>query len=315
MARLAHTVTVAPLDRGWFEEATDTLVDLLDSSRAVRDGSVLLADGRPVAGLRLLRGRHLRAGAQYGEAPEPVEPGTDGPAGPGAAGDPSGAGAPGGAPAPGPSATVEAVVLRAWRPAHSVEVESRVAEDDMALRVKVRLSRPRRPRALDLSLSGHRPGGGSLHRFSGRGTADLAAWWAAVDRLPSAPPAARPPVTARAAHRLAKARLTVTPRPADDGSWRVSVVLSVRGRWLLRPVGAVALFFVRRPVERGFREAVENAARQWNTALAELTPRHGEALRAEISDALTEPRPQPDGTVPGGPADAGGPTDTGPEDR
>lgn len=296
MARLTHTVTVAPLDRGWFEEAAGTLVDLLDGSRARADGSVLLADGRAVAGLRLLKGRHLRSGARYGEAPEPVKPGADGRV-----------------PAPGPSATVGAVVLRAWRPAHSVEVESRVAEDGLALRLKVRLSEPRRPRALDLSLSGHRPAGGSLYRFSGRGAADLAAWWAAVDRLPSALPAARPPVTARAAHRLAKARLTVTPHPADDGSWRISVVLSVRGRWLLRPVGAVALFFARRPVERGFREAVENAAAQWNTALAELTPRHGEALRAEIADALTET--EQGKTVPGGPTDAGGPADPwGPAD-
>ncbi|MFI9188129.1 hypothetical protein ACIG0A_02355 [Streptomyces californicus] len=322
MARLTHTVTVAPLDRSWFEEAAGTLVDLLDGSRARADGSVVLADGRAVAGLRLLKGRHLRSGARYGDAPEPVTPGADGrvPAGSGtdgssAAGGSSGPGADGRVPAPGPSATVGAVVLRAWRPAHSVEVESRVAEDDVALRVKVRLNEPRRPRALDLSLSGHRPAGGSLYRFSGRGTADLAAWWAAVDRLPSALPAARPPVTARATHRLAKARLTVTPHPADDGSWRISVVLSVRGRWLLRPVGAVALFFARRPVERGFREAVENAAAQWNTALAELTPRHGEALRAEIADALTEP--EPGRTVPGGPTAAGrppdprGPADTG----
>ncbi|WP_248782687.1 hypothetical protein [Streptomyces californicus] len=296
MARLTHTVTVAPLDRGWFEEAAGTLVDLLDGSRTRADGSVLLADGRAVAGLRLLKGRHLRSGARYGETPEPVKPGADGCV-----------------PAPGPSATVGAVVLRAWRPAHSVEVESRVAEDGLALRLKVRLSEPRRPRALGLSLSGHRPAGGSLYRFSGRGAADLAAWWAAVDRLPSALPAARPPVTARAAHRLAKARLTVTPHPADDGSWRISVVLSVRGRWLLRPVGAVALFFARRPVERGFREAVENAAAQWNTALAELTPRHGEALRAEIADALTET--EQGKTVPGGPTDAGGPADPwGPAD-
>ncbi|MFF5769018.1 hypothetical protein ACFY8V_02405 [Streptomyces californicus] len=331
MARLAHTVTVATLDRGWFEEAAGTLVALLDGSRARADGSVLLADGRAVSGLRLLKGRHLRSGARYGEVPEPVTPGADGrvPAGPGtdgAADGPdrpgtagsgavgsgtAGSGASGGAPATVPSATVGAVVLRAWRPAHSVEVESRVAEDGLALRLKVRLSEPRRPRALDLSLSGHRPDGGSLYRFSGRGAADLAAWWAAVDRLPSALPAARPPVTARAAHRLAKARLTVTPHPADDGSWRISVVLSVRGRWLLRPVGAVALFFARRPVERGFREAVENAAAQWNTALAELTPRHGEALRAEIADALTETEPEPDKTVPGGPTDPWGPADTG----
>lgn len=97
MTRLTHTVTVAPLDRGWFEEAAGTLVDLLDGSRARADGSVLLADGRAVAGLRLLKGRHLRAGARYGETPKPVKPGADGrvPAGSGTAGAADGLARPG----------------------------------------------------------------------------------------------------------------------------------------------------------------------------------------------------------------------------
>ncbi|OCC07563.1 hypothetical protein [Streptomyces sp. PTY087I2] len=278
MARFAHTVTVAALDRGWFEEAAGALVDLLDASREGPGGSVVLADGRALEGLRLLKGRHLRPGARYGEVPAEPE---------GAAGEfpveHAGAGA-GDSPA-----AAQAVVLRAWRPSHSVEVESLVVEDGMSLKVGVRLREPRRPRAVELSLSGHKPGGGSLYRFSGRGKADLAAWWAAVGRLPSAPPAARAPVSGRAVHRLAQARLTLTPRPAEDGSWLITVALSVRGRWLLRPVGAVVLFFARGPVERGLREAAESAAAEWNTALAELTPLHGEALRAEIAAALTDP--------------------------
>ncbi|ALU95773.1 hypothetical protein WQO_22110 [Streptomyces globisporus C-1027] len=286
MARFAHTVTVAALDRGWFEEAAGALVDLLDASREGPGGSVVLADGRAVEGLRLLKGRHLRSGARYGEVPAaPEGAGKAGTAAEAAAGPAalasSGAG--------DCSATPSSVVLRAWRPSHSVEVESLVVEEGMSLKLGLRLSEPRRPRAVELSLSGHQPGGGSLYRFSGRGKADLAAWWAAVDRLPGAPPAARPPVAGRAVHRLAKARLTLTPHPADDGSWRITVALSLRGRWLLRPVGAVVLFFARRPVERGLREAAESAAAEWNTALAELTPLHGEALRAEIADALVNP--------------------------
>ncbi|MFE2977435.1 hypothetical protein [Streptomyces sp. NPDC059258] len=282
MARFEHTVTVAPLDRGWFEEAAGLTVGLLDASREGRDGAVLLADGRAVDGLRLLKGRHLRSGARYGEVP--AEPGAAG-----AAAEASDGPAVGVSGAGDSSATLSSVVLRAWRPSHSVEVESLVVEDGMSLKVGLRLSEPRRPRAVELSLSGHQPGGGSLYRFSARGSADLAAWWAAVDRLPSAPPAARAPVAGRAVHRLAKARLALTPRPAEDGSWRITVALSVRGRWLLRPVGAVVLFFARGPVERGLREAVESAAEEWNTALAELTPLHGEALRAEIADALVNP--------------------------
>ncbi|MFI7889941.1 hypothetical protein ACIFUY_01595 [Streptomyces sp. CACIS-1.16CA] len=287
MARFAHTVTVAALDRGWFEEAAGALVDLLDASREGPGGSVVLADGRPVEGLRLLKGRHLRPGARYGEVPAVPEGVGEAPvehAGAEAAPVEHAAAEAGDSPdAP------QAVVLRTWRPSHSVEAESLVEEDGMSLKVGLRLSEPRRPRAVELSLSGHKPGGGSLYRFSGRGKADLAAWWAAVDRLPSAPPAARAPVSGRAVHRLAKARLTLTPRPAEGGSWRITVVLSMRGRWLLRPVGAVVLFFARGPVERGLREAAESAAGEWNTALAELTPLHGEALRAEIADALVNP--------------------------
>ncbi|GGS12891.1 hypothetical protein F2B00_14405 [Streptomyces parvus] len=277
MARFAHTVTVAALDRGWFEEAAGTLVDLLDASREGPGGSVVLADGRPVEGLRLLKGRHLRPGARYGEFPAVPEGAGEVPV--------EHAGAEAGDSPDAP----QAVVLRTWRPSHSVEAESLVEEDGMSLKVGLRLSEPRRPRAVELSLSGHKPGGGSLYRFSGRGKADLAAWWAAVDRLPSAPPAARAPVSGRAVHRLAEARLTLTPRPAEGGSWRITVVLSMRGRWLLRPVGAVVLFFARGPVERGLREAAESAAGEWNTALAGLTPLHGEALRAEIADALVNP--------------------------
>ncbi|WGP12231.1 hypothetical protein [Streptomyces sp. SH5] len=290
MARFTHTVTVTALGRSWFEEAAGALVDLLDASREGPGGSVVLADGRTVDGLRLLKGRHLRPGARYGEAPPPQaeESAGEAPVEPAqAAGEVpvehAGAGASDSPGAP------QAVVLRTWRPSHSVEVESLVEEDGVSLKVGLRLSEPRRPRAVELSLAGHKPGGGSLYRFSGRGKADLAAWWSAVDRLPAAPPAARAPVSGRAVHRLAKARLTLTPRPAEDGSWRITVGLSVRGRWLLRPVGAVVLFFARGAMERGLREAAETAAGEWNAALAELTPLHGEALRAEIADALTDP--------------------------
>jgi hypothetical protein len=275
MARFEHTVSVAALDRGWFEEAAGAMVGLLDGSRE-QDGAVLLADGRAVDGVRLVKGRHLQPGARYGSTPDPADADSTAETSP----------------------VSGAAVLREWRPSRSIEVESLMEEDSFSFRARMRLHDPLTPRALELSLSGHNPKGGSLYRFSGRGKADLAAWWAAVDRPHAAPAAARPPVSGKAVHRLGKARLTVTPRPAEDGSWRVSVVLGVRGRWLLRPVGAVAMFFARGPMTRGFREAVESAAEEWNTALAELTPLYGEALREEIADALTEPAERPGPTEP-----------------
>ncbi|MYR95132.1 MULTISPECIES: hypothetical protein [unclassified Streptomyces] len=275
MARFEHTVTVAALDRHWFEEAAGHVMDLFDASRE-EGGEILLPDGRPVYGLRLLKGRHLQSGAQYGEDPAQKD----------------GEGAP------------EVAVLREWRPSRTVEVESRVAEEGMSMRVGVRLREPRTPKALEVSLDGHNPEGGSLYRFSGRAKADLHAWWAALEQPSSAPPAARAPVIGKAVHRLGKARLTVTPRPAEDSTWRVTVVLSVRGRWLLRPVAAVGLFFARKPIARGFREGVDDAAEEWAELLAELPSLHGEALRAEIADALTEP---PEPVDPPDPAESPGP--------
>ncbi|WP_430478428.1 hypothetical protein ACQZM9_12235 [Streptomyces sp. P11-1] len=280
MARFEHTVTVAALDRGWFEETAGHVVDLFEASRE-QDGAILLPDGRPVHGLRLLKGRHLQPGAEYGEVPGKI-PGEKETAAESAA-----------LPEKAPSEpAVESAVLREWRPSRVIEVESHAVDEGMSMRVGVRLREPRAPRSLEVSLDGHNPEGGSLYRFSGRARADLHAWWAALDLPPAAPPPARAPVVGKAVHRLGKARLTVTPRAAGDGSWRVSVVLSVRGRWLLRPVAAVGLFFARKPVERGFREAVDSSVEEWAEMLAELPRLRGEALRAEIADALTEP-PQP----------------------
>lgn len=280
MARFEHTVTVDALDRGWFEETAGHVVDLFEASRE-QDGAILLPDGRPVHGLRLLKGRHLQPGAEYGEAPGKT-PGEKETAAESAV-----------PPEKAPSEpAVESAVLREWRPSRVIEVESHAVDEGMSMRVGVRLREPRAPKSLELSLDGHNPEGGSLYRFSGRAKADLHAWWAALEQPLTAPPPARAPVVGKAVHRLGKARLTVTPRAAGDGSWRVSVVLSLRGRWLLRPVAAVGLFFARKPVERGFREAVDSSVAEWAEMLAELPRLRGEALHAEIADALAEP-PEP----------------------
>ncbi len=181
MARFAHTVTVAALDRGWFEETAGHVVDLFEASRE-QDGAILLPDGRPVHGLRLLKGRHLQPGAEYGGTPGERDERRGAP-------EPAvEAAAP---PEKAPSEpAVEAAVLREWRPSRVIAVESHAVDEGMSMRVGVRLREPRAPKSLELSLDGHNPAGGSLYRFSGRAGADLHAWWAALDLPPAAP---RPP--------------------------------------------------------------------------------------------------------------------------
>ncbi|MDG9723155.1 hypothetical protein [Streptomyces sp. DH41] len=64
MARFQHTVTLVPVPRRWFESCVTTLHDLAESLDA--DGARLgLPDGRPLPGLVLAEGSHLRPGARY----------------------------------------------------------------------------------------------------------------------------------------------------------------------------------------------------------------------------------------------------------
>ncbi|MBM7437187.1 hypothetical protein [Streptomyces sp. HB132] len=269
MARFDHTVTVTPLDRAWFEECARFALDTSESTRTRRGGDIVLGDGGPlVPGIRLLKGRHLRAGARYEIASDADEE----------------AGTPGVSPVHDPVV----MTVREWRRSNAIAVELRMDSADLAVRLAGRLRTPDRPGTLDVGFDVRSPVGGSLHRASGRARLDLAAWWAAAAARAGSLPPARAPLTARAKHRLGRARLTITPRPADDGSWEVGVTLTVRGRSLLRPVAALALLFGRVPLRRAFRSGVDQAAAGWNEALASAPLPDPDELRAELVKALTD---------------------------
>ncbi|AWL40214.1 hypothetical protein [Streptomyces sp. SM18] len=303
MARLHHTVTVAALDRSWFEECAALLLDVVESTRT-GPGGTLLEGGEPVPGVRLVRGRHLRAGARYTVTQAPAPP------------------APGRAPqAPAGTLTVG---IREWRRSTAIAVEQRVASAEAAGRVTLRLRTPDRPSGLEAACTLRSPAGGFLQRISGRARCDLAAWWAAVAAPPGALPAARPPVSARARHPLGRADLSITVRPAGDGArrtgaeapeagarkagkdarkagaeaweaagvgaWEVGVLVTVRGRALLRPPAALALLLFRIPLKRAFRQGIEEAAARWNEVVDAGLPSPGE-LRAEFTEAVATRNP------------------------
>ncbi|MFE8006173.1 hypothetical protein [Streptomyces sp. NPDC057418] len=268
MARFDHTVTVASLDRAWFEECARLVLDTAESTRA-RGGDIVLGDAGPqVVGIRLLKGRHLRPGARYEIT--------------------SDAGEADAAWADGPSDDRIVTTVREWRRSTAIAVEQRMESAGLIARLAVRLRTPERPGALDVGFDVRDPTGGALQRVSGRAKLDLTAWWAAAAARPGSLPPARAPLAARARHRLGRARLTVTPRPAADGAWEVGVTLTVRGRSLLRPVAALALFFGQVPVRRAFRSGVDRAAAGWNEALASAPLPAADELRAELVKALTD---------------------------
>ncbi|MYR74723.1 MULTISPECIES: hypothetical protein [unclassified Streptomyces] len=283
MARLQHTVTVAALDRSWFEECAALLLDVVESTRTGPDGT-LLEGGEPVPGVRLVKGRHLRAGARYTVTQDPAPP----------------------TPGEAPQAPVETLTIgiREWRRSTAIAVEQRVASADAVGRVTLRLRTPDRPSGLEARCTLRDPAGGFLRRISGRARIDLAAWWAAVAAPAGALPAARPPVSARARHPLGRADLSIAVRPAGDGArkagtdgrkagagaWEVGVTVTVRGRALLRPPAALVLLLFRVPLKRAFRQGIDETAARWNEVVEAGLP-SPEELRAEFTEAVVTRNP------------------------
>ncbi|WLQ35840.1 hypothetical protein P8A18_21495 [Streptomyces castrisilvae] len=261
MTVLRHSVDVLALEPEPAAELASLLCDLAESTRA-SGGSVLLPGGQPVADLRLVKGRHLRPGARYEVAlPEDAER--------------------------------MALRVREWRRTSAAEVELLFGAPDMSGRLSLRLAAPDRPRLFEAQGRMWGPdGSGSLHRGSGKARVDLTAWWAAALLPPGAPPSARAPATARVKHLLGEARLYLRPRRAADGRWLVEAAVSLRGRWLLRPVAAVALLLAGGPLRRGFRDGVERAAEGWNEAVGELLALGPDGIREELARQAAEGRPQ-----------------------
>lgn len=258
---LRHSVSVLALESDRLQELTKLIFDFAESTRAQGE-EIVLEDGRPVADVRLVKGRHLRPGARY----ELAEAG---------------------------ATDQVAVLVREWQRRSAIAVEQLLASDDVTVRMALRLRTPDRPRLLEVEGQVRGPeGSGALRRGSGKVRLDLAAWWAATDLAPGALPAARAPATVRLRHRLGKAHLDLRPRRADGGRWQVDVAVTVRGRWLLRPVVAVALMVAGRPVRRGFRSEVEQAADEWNRSIGELLALTPDDLWAELTRQATERPPE-----------------------
>jgi hypothetical protein len=261
MTVLRHSVTVLALGPDRLQELTKLILDFTESTQG-RGQEIVLENGQPVADVRLIKGRHLQPGARY----ELSETG---------------------------STDQVTVLIREWLRSNAIAVEQLLISDDLTVWTVLRLSTPDRLRLLEAEGRVRGPqGSGALRRGSGKARLDLAAWWAAVDLAPRARSAVRAPATARLKHRLFEARLYLRPRMTDDGRWQVDVAVTVRGRWLLRPVAAFALMVAGRPVRRGFCSAVEQAADGWNRAIGDLLALGPDDLRAELARQATERTPE-----------------------
>ncbi|WP_415942914.1 hypothetical protein [Streptomyces sp. 067-1] len=263
MARFQHTVILAPVPRRWFESCVATLHDLAEDTDA--EGVCLrLPDGRPLPGLVLAQGRHLTPGARYRPVNEKDgEPDAD-----------------------------QCVTVLAWDRRRETALEVVTVDDDpdrpARLDCALGLTSAERPREVRLSAT-LRPSGGKGATYLG-GTArahlDLGGWWQATGdgRRPS-----RAPLSGTLTHALARVTVTVVPRPAPDGRWRVTVRARVTGRSVARPLLPLAAAVLGARARRACAEALDRAAATWNAQVPELVRKDGERLRAELADALLGP--------------------------
>lgn len=105
------------------------------------------------------------------------------------------------------------------------------------------------------------PGRGAwLRRATGTLTVDAGAWYAALQGHETGVP----PALLEATHRLVTVRAWLSPRLDHDGRWSVEAVLQVRGRGLVRPFVAMAVWAVRKSMQREESKSAREGAEEPN---------------------------------------------------
>lgn len=246
MIRFAHTVVVEPVPRTWLTTAVTELYALACASTQT-GGRIVLPDGTEPSGLRLVKGRHLGRDAVY-EVTDEAPDGT-------------------------PVAT--RFVLREWSRTGAVRLTHRLVSDEGEITVDTAFSSVEHPRRLTVGALLRmailpRP----LQRIDAEAVLHLDAWWSASEGHPHT----ATPLRLRVTHRGFRATATAVPEPDGQGRWVLSVTGTAHGRFLLRPVVAVALRLARGRVDRALTQALDSAAARWNEEIPAATAQPPGAL-------------------------------------
>ncbi len=177
---------------------------------------------------------------------------------------------------------VGSVYLESWQRDGETAVRGWSVDEDGATIWTARLDSPEDPRTVEASgdYRGAGWGMGWLTEMSGTVHVDLPTWWDGTARRD-----AGPAIAGRFRQTFAHGGGTIAVAPARDGRWQVTVRVTVHGRGLLRPVGAVALLFTRSKVKRHFTKAVTEFARLWNKEVPPLLTKTPDELRELIAVA------------------------------
>lgn len=180
------------------------------------------------------------------------------------------------------------VTVDAWDRQGETACGLHLDDEDTLTIMRLRLVSASAPRAAEFELDTRTdiPRVSWMTAVTGHARVDLEQWWATAARNGGAPA-----VKGWVEQAMVRIAFAITPAPARDGRWRVTVRARVRGRGLLAPLTAVALLVFRFKGRRAVREAMDEFAARWNREVPELLATSPEELRQRILAELAGERP------------------------
>jgi len=180
------------------------------------------------------------------------------------------------------------VHLDSWQRDGEIAARWWKADSEGAVIGTARLDSPGSPRTAEVTAD-YRGAGlvqGWLTKVSGTLQVDMQTWWNGTARQ-----GIDPAVAGRFRQTFAHGGGTIAVAPAPGGRWEVTVRVTVHGRGLLRPVGAMTFLFARGKLKRLFAKMVTEFAQSWNKEVPRLRTMTPDELRELINKEPTEAAP------------------------
>ena len=159
------------------------------------------------------------------------------------------------------------VVLTGWDRTGETSVKICDRSDEGTSVYDVRLHSVASPGTViaDGAYQGARARPRRLTRVSWTARLDLEQWWmradSPVDRGKTAP------LIIEISHPLARGAVLAVPRRKGHEHWTIVLTVSLKGRFVLRPLAAAVLRFARRTIHRTLQKELDTIAKEWNTAV------------------------------------------------
>ncbi|TDC98468.1 hypothetical protein [Actinomadura sp. 7K507] len=240
MSRFQSSVALAPVPRPLMDEVVRALLDALEELPFTDDGHLEI--GAEIGDVRLVEGKHLTAGARYRIVPPDME---------------------------SDEADIEVKVV-SWKRAGESRIELTSDVDGHVLHARLELRMVgQRAHTLRAAGSYQGPGPGplrKLQRANWEAEVRFEEWWSVLGQRTS-------PISLRVKHPLAIASFLIDRGKDKDERWAVEGRLRSRGRWIARPVAAIALLAVRSRVRRALSDGFGKAEAAWNGFMPDLVER------------------------------------------